>query len=395
MSCHESTAIHDTPNRTLATERQRLVRLCGHISGDFSVAEDLAQETLLEAHLHADGLRNPAARQAWLSGIARNVCKRWARTRSRELARTLPQPGPGEAEPAEWPSVDFDLELELERAELATLLDRALALLPTETRLALIHRYVEEQPQALIAERLGLSQGALAMRLSRGKLALRRILATDLHEDAVAMGLSPGSIERWQPTRIWCSMCGIMRLNGHFDSLTGELMLRCPGCFPNYGLYQMRSEGGLALFTGVLGIKAAYRRVVEASGEYYDAAFAVGTAPCPSCGSSATVHRHLPEGVLPRQRESRGAHVRCSRCDTIVYSSLGGIIQGLPAVRAFCEEHSQVRSLPEREIAIDGRSALVSRIESVVGTASLDVVTDETSLATVQVYKNGAPVTKA
>jgi hypothetical protein len=230
------------------------------------------------------------------------------------------------------------------------------------------------------------------MRLSRGKFALRRILATDLHDDAVAMGLSPESVERWQPTRIWCPMCGVERLSGHFDPLTGELMLRCPGCFPSYGLYQMRSEGGVELFAGALGIKAAYRRVVEATADYYAVGLAKGTAPCPTCGKPAIVHRHLPGYVLPRERESRGAHAHCTHCDTMVYSSLGGIIQGLPAIRAFVEDQVQIRSLPEREIDTDGRSALVSRFESVNGNASLEVVTDEERLSTLRIYRDGVPL---
>ncbi|MBI3971765.1 MAG: sigma-70 family RNA polymerase sigma factor [Chloroflexi bacterium] len=66
------------------------------------------------------------------------------------------------------------MELELERAELADLLDRAMALLPPETRLVLVERLIEQIPQAEVALRLGLSEGAVEARLHRGKLALRR-----------------------------------------------------------------------------------------------------------------------------------------------------------------------------------------------------------------------------
>ena len=380
----------------MANERQRLVRLCGSITGDFAAAEDLAQETLLEAHRNADKLRDPAARQAWLSGIARNVCRRWARARGRELAFFAGRPSGSEDDsPGAGLADDLDLELELERSELALLLDRALALLPDETRLALIHRYVEEEPQARIAERLGLSQGAVAMRLSRGKLALRHILATDLHDDAVALGLAPESVECWQPTRIWCTLCGVERLHGHFDPLTGEVMLRCPGCFPTYDLYHMRSTGGVELFTGVLGIRAAYRRVMAASTNFYDAVLANETVPCPACGRAATVHRRLPDDVLPRRRESRGVHTHCSHCGTVTYSSLGGLIQGIPAVWAFIEEQVQVRSLPEREISVDGRPALVSRLESLSSGMHLDVVIDAERLTPLRIYRNGMPLARA
>ena len=220
------------PDSQLAEERRRLVRLCARVTGDPAIAEDLAQETLLEAWRHADSLRNPEARSAWLSGIARNVCRRWARSKGRELSRIVPRSVDSNEESAEWLADDFDVELELERDELATLLDRAMELLPAETRSALMHRYVEDAPQALIAERLGLSEGAVAMRLSRGKLALRRVLASDLREDSLAFGLHPGVSHQWGPTRVWCSMCGVERLIGHFDPIDGALMLRCPGMFP-------------------------------------------------------------------------------------------------------------------------------------------------------------------
>lgn len=391
MARRQPLMAHDADGATLADERARLVRLCARVTGDVAVAEDLAQETLLEAHRNADRLRDPQARSAWLAGIARNMCRRWARAHGRELAHAVCLGGADDAQLEDRLVDDLDLELELEREELATLLDRALALLPVETRLALIQRYVDDEPQALIAERLGLSQGAVAMRLSRGKLALRRILATELHEDAIALGLGPTTSELWQPTRVWCTMCGAERLVGHFNPPSGELMLRCPGCFPVYGLYQVRSEEP-GLFTGVQGILAAHRRVLAASHTYYLQAFAENAAQCPACGGSAAVYRRLPESELPRLREARGAHVRCSACDQTFHVSLGGLVQALPAARAFWREHHRMRALPEREIEVGGRTALVSRIESVTDAARLDVVTDAETLTTLYVYADGVPL---
>jgi DNA-directed RNA polymerase specialized sigma24 family protein len=53
------------------------------------VAEDLAQDTLLEAWRHAQEWPGPEARRAWLAGIARHRCLRWARRRCRERARLI------------------------------------------------------------------------------------------------------------------------------------------------------------------------------------------------------------------------------------------------------------------------------------------------------------------
>ena len=75
-------------------ERARLVHLCATITGSGEAAEDLAQETLLEAWRHLDGLRDPEKRAQWLSGIARNVCRyrlhHWWRGPLLDTARTIP-----------------------------------------------------------------------------------------------------------------------------------------------------------------------------------------------------------------------------------------------------------------------------------------------------------------
>ena len=54
-------------------EWARLVRLCAAMANNKDVAEDLAQETMLEAWRHKHELRSPEKRMQWLSGIARNI----------------------------------------------------------------------------------------------------------------------------------------------------------------------------------------------------------------------------------------------------------------------------------------------------------------------------------
>ena len=58
-------------------ERAQLVRYCAALSGESEVAEDLAQETLLEAWRNVQALRDPSRRSQWLVGIAHNVYLRW------------------------------------------------------------------------------------------------------------------------------------------------------------------------------------------------------------------------------------------------------------------------------------------------------------------------------
>nr|MDQ3823048.1 RNA polymerase sigma factor [Actinomycetota bacterium] len=154
--------------------RTRLVRLCAAISGDPAAAEDLAQETLLEAWRNTHKLRDADGVDRWLAAIARNVCLRAARRRGRERSTASLQPET---------AVDDDLEGRLERDELVDLVDRALGLVPPATRDALVQRYVHEAPCAEIGERLGLSEDAVSMRLARGKAVLRRVLAAELRDE--------------------------------------------------------------------------------------------------------------------------------------------------------------------------------------------------------------------
>src|SRR5690348_15098477 len=117
-------------------ERMGLLRLCLNVTGNRDAAEDLVQETLLEAWLHEQALRDATKRTQWLAGIARNVCLRWLRGHGRDAAHLVEfQAGRDTSEnlPADLENMladDVDIEVELERKELVELLDRALALLP-------------------------------------------------------------------------------------------------------------------------------------------------------------------------------------------------------------------------------------------------------------------------
>jgi RNA polymerase sigma-70 factor (ECF subfamily) len=365
-----------------AEERARLVRLCARLSGDPQSAEDLAQEALLEAWRHLGQLRDPARRAQWLSGIARNVCLRWLRRQHTERQRRETPAGTyqhAEA-PAETPQADtldtladpHDLEIALEREELAELLDRALGLLPAESRQILIARCIETVPQAEVAARLGLSEGAVAMRLQRGKLALRRLLATELRAEALAYGLAPTEPEEWREIRQWCPYCGTHRLLGRFDAARSDLRVRCPACTPapeSYISQWMQPDGGG-------GLAVSIRRAERWMDRFYRAAVARRSLPCPDCGGLAHVELFLlknpPAGWYVRPGE-HGLRVRCSRCDYASHTTLTGIASTQPAVGAFRRAHKRLRVLPERLISIGEREAAVIRLESLTDAAWLEV----------------------
>src|SRR5436305_1501400 len=72
------------PEEALAGERTRIVGLCAALTGNVDVAEDLAQEVMLEAWRSMERLRDAERFSHWLSGIARNVCLRWLRQEGRD-----------------------------------------------------------------------------------------------------------------------------------------------------------------------------------------------------------------------------------------------------------------------------------------------------------------------
>jgi RNA polymerase sigma factor (sigma-70 family) len=394
-----STRFIETPSErelALPDERRRLVRLCARLTGKVDVAEDLAQETLLEAWRNRRKLRDPLGRDRWLAAIARHVCQRWARGQGRALARLTRLDGdddPATPPPADWLADETDLELELERAELATLLDRALALLPLETRAVLVARCIEETPQAEVAARLGLSESAVGVRLHRGKLALRRVLATDLREDAAAYGLDGPAADGWQETRIWCPRCGQRRIRGKFitsnlPATSGDLMLRCPSCHTLPDDYMMHhTDHWAGTLVDVRGIKAAYSRLLRWADAYYRQGLVDRTVVCMKCGRQAPLWMGLEGPAPPSWRDERGVHVTCHACNPTNITTLAGIALALPEGRSFWQAHPRTRRLPDREVETAGRAAVVVSHVNVTGAARFDVVFDRDNFAVLGIHQ--------
>lgn len=360
----------------LHAEHARLVRLCAHLTGDRDAADDLAQETLIEAWRQRHKLTDPNGASAWLSAIARNVCLRWARSRGRELARTAPFDGE-----VHQTSDAFDLDVELERDELATLLDRALALLPPDTRDVLVQTYIHESPHAEIAERLGLSANAVAVRVHRGKLLLRRVLVNEFHDDAAAYGLVGPQSSGWQETRIWCPRCGTRRLSGHFDHTGGVFALRCFSCLPGLDVEICNVRAGTVL-QGVTGFKAAWSRLITWASPFLRQAL-VEYAICPICKQSTTAQ---PTDIeVPPFGRVYGLHVQCG-CDAGAFNSIHSLALDQPTVRRFRREHPRTVVLPTHMLHVGGREALLTRFESITGPASLDLIFARDTFALLAVH---------
>ena len=374
----QDSAVHDSAMRSFGGwpddgQLRRLVRLCARLTGDVGAAEDLAQETMVEAWRHRARLTDPEGLDRWLSAIARNVCNRWTRQRGREQARTARA---AVYEASGHVGADAGLELRLERSELTDFLERALAELPPQTREVLVERYVHESTNREIALRLGLSPDAVSMRLHRGRLVLRRLLTNELRAESAAYGLHGSASDAWSSTRIWCTSCGDRTLVMRRTQDAHEVAFRCPGCDPVPGTVgtalSLRNPVFAAIVEGVVRPTAILARLARWSQPYY-AGGAGSTVRCTGCGQPARVRRYLRRGVAADQLHGTGLSVACP-CGEGVSSSLGALALHLPEVRVFRREHPRVRGLPPRAVEADGAPALVVGYRDLHGASGVDVV---------------------
>ena len=377
------------PRTQLCDERQRrrLVGLCAAITGDPNAAEDLAQETLLEAWRNAHKLYDPAGLERWLSAIARHVCRRWARRCGRDPELLAPEQVPDVA------GVGLDVELELDRTELADLLDRALALLPSTTREVLVHRYVHESPYAEIAARFGLTVDAVSMRVSRGKVVLRGLLETQLHEEASAFGLVEGAAGGWRETNRWCEECGGRKLVMRRQPPPGVVSFRCPGCSRDpdaaASLFSLANPVFARLVSELVRPTAILARTAEWVHRYYTAGTASGQVECTRCARLVALQRVFPAGGEPDGRGCPGVLAVCDACGEAVSSSMRGLALALPEVRDFRRDHSRLRALPTSEVEHAGVPATVVPFEDVRANARIDVVFARDTMRALAVH--GAP----
>jgi RNA polymerase sigma factor (sigma-70 family) len=334
----------------LDAERERLVRLCSALTSHADVAEDLAQETLLEAWRHLHTLREPERFAAWLSGIARNVCLRWMRAQHRHAIPCIPL-NIGDVEPA----YDHDLAHHLEQRDLVDLLNRTLAQLPPAMRKLLLAHYIEGRSLRDLAVLQQESEAALAKRLQRSKFALKRALANE-HEPSWEAHLSQSISGLWEATNIWCPFCGSHTWQAQHQR--GIFHFGCPHCHQSSPAEITTHDSW-----NTRGYKRILWKMMTWVEQTYRPYLSAPARPCPSCGR-----------VVPLQRTKHTLLLRCPWCHTINQNTLPLLALGCVEGRTFWRNHLQVQMQPIRESEYKRRRAWEITYHAVTSRAAFTVL---------------------
>jgi RNA polymerase sigma-70 factor (ECF subfamily) len=148
--------------------------LHGRCAGDPTLAEELTQETFLQAIRHRGTFQGRAQVVTWLISIARNKLTDHYRALEREERRRLRLV----VREVAIPSTDETWARHEHREELLA----AMRSLPAAQRAAVVLHYVDGLSVRDVAARLGRSEKAIESLLTRGREGLRRQL--EVHDDA-------------------------------------------------------------------------------------------------------------------------------------------------------------------------------------------------------------------
>lgn len=281
----------DQLDELIVTARPRLLRLAQLNGIDPDSAEDVVQETFLEAWRSLPKLREPQRLSAWLDGICRNICKRHLHAKS-STPHVSPLPESLDEESLNLSASQvIDPIEDLERQDMQLLLDRALSHLEESTRNLIELCYLAELPQREVAQRLSMSLGALELKLHRARQKLHQVLHGELREDALAFGLLLDEEESmgWQETRQWCFVCGKRRLRGIVERQSSgvlALRVRCPDCSPRYHI-DFTNIADVSGWGPIRSFRPAIKRVMQAGAEFYHAC--LNQQRCPTCQSTVQI----------------------------------------------------------------------------------------------------------
>lgn len=165
----------------------RLTSFVHGIVGDWTGAQDVAQEAFVRVYQHRESYREVARFSTWLYTIARNLALNELRNRTH---RPRPMGGGAEGDdagsaPAPEPAATGQGPLEaVARGDLRMVVRREIMSLPEHHRTVIVLCDLEQRPYAEAAEILGVPVGTIRSRLSRAREQLEQRLRGLLEEGA-------------------------------------------------------------------------------------------------------------------------------------------------------------------------------------------------------------------
>jgi len=151
------------------------------------LAQEMMQETFLQAYLSLDQLRDDDRFQSWLCGITLNVCKSYLRLQKVNLLSLESLTGGMRVDPRVLSAVAPDPDVLVEQRELRRLVLDAVDTLSPRNRVATLLFYFEQLTIREIAGLLDISTSAVKVRLHRSRQHLRLSLASLYPETSTAM----------------------------------------------------------------------------------------------------------------------------------------------------------------------------------------------------------------
>jgi RNA polymerase sigma-70 factor (ECF subfamily) len=150
----------------------RLLRSAYLLCGDANEAQDLVQETFLQALRSADRFRGESAAYTWLHGILLNVSRHhWRKQKRMVLDENVALETP----------IDGSAPAEADREARATGVARALQTLSPEHREVIVLRFYENLKIHEIAAQTGISAGTVKSRLHYALRCLEKLVPEELN----------------------------------------------------------------------------------------------------------------------------------------------------------------------------------------------------------------------
>ena len=154
-----------------------ILNLVRALTGGSADAEDLAQDVFVRAWRGLSGFRGESAFRTWLHRVAINVVQshRGRASKLRRLFQVGPATPDAQDDPIESAADPADLEQDV---ILRDAIDKALATLPEELRIAVTLRDVQGLDYRAIAEITGAPIGTVESRIFRARARLKKELKT-------------------------------------------------------------------------------------------------------------------------------------------------------------------------------------------------------------------------